>query len=286
MVQLSHLYMTTGKNIALIIHNFVCKLMSLLFNTLTKFISFSSKEQVAFNFLAAIRIHSDFGTQCGKVCHFFYFFPIYCLDVIGLDAMILVFWMLSLKAAFTLSSLTFIKSSSSLSEAGDISPRNLDSSLWFIQLGISHDVLCISSVQVSHSVVSDCLWLHGLQRAMPFCPSPTPKVYSNSCPLNRWCHPPISSSVVPFSHLQSFSASGFFQMSPSHQVAKLLEFQLQDQSFHWIFRTDFLSDGLVGSPCSPRDSQEPSPTAQFKSISSSLLSFLYSPTLTSILEKS
>ena len=91
MVQLSHLYMTTGKNIALIIHNFVCKLMSLLFNTLTKFISFSSKEHVAFNFLAAIRIHSDFGTQCGKVCHFFYFLPIYCLDVIGLDAMILAF---------------------------------------------------------------------------------------------------------------------------------------------------------------------------------------------------
>ena len=67
-----------------------------------------------------------------------------------------------------------------------------------------------------------------------------------------------------------------------HQVAKVLEFQLQHQSSQWIFRTDFLKDGLVGSPCSPRDSQEPSPTLQFKSINSSLLSFLYSPTLTSI----
>ena len=53
-------------------------------------------------------------------------------------------------------------------------------------------------------------------------------------------------------------------------------------SFQWIFRTDFLSDGLVGSPCSPRDSQESSPTPQFKSINSSALSFLYGPTLTSI----
>ena len=66
----------------------------------------------------------------------------------------------------------------------------------------------------------------------------------------------------------------------SHQVAKVLEFQLQHQSFQWIFRTDFLYDWLVGSPCSPRDSQESS--QQFKSINSLALSFLHSPTLTSI----
>ena len=71
-------------------------------------------------------------------------------------------------------------------------------------------------------------------------------------------------------------------VSSSHQLAKVLEFQLQHQSFQWIFRTDFLYDGMVGSSCSPRDSQESSPTPQFKSISSSVLSFLYSPTLTSI----
>ena len=51
------------------------------------------------------------------------------------------------------------------------------------------------------------------QHAMPPCPSPTPEIYSNSCPLSRWCHPTISSSVIPFSHLQSFPASGSFQMS-------------------------------------------------------------------------
>ena len=56
-----------------------------------------------------------------------------------------------------------------------------------------------SSVQFSDSVVSDSLWPHGLQHTRPPCPLPTPRVYSNSCPLNRWCHPTISSSVVPFS---------------------------------------------------------------------------------------
>ena len=72
----------------------------------------------------------------------------------------------------------------------------------------------ISSVQVSHSVVSNSLRPHGLPHARPPCPSPTPGVYSNSCPLRQWCHPTISSSVVPFSpHLQSFPESGSFQMS-------------------------------------------------------------------------
>ena len=69
------------------------------------------------------------------------------------------------------------------------------------------------SVQFSHSVVSNSLWPHGLQHSRPPCPSPTPGVYSNSYPLSRWCHPPISSSVVPFSsHLQSSPSSGSFQM--------------------------------------------------------------------------
>ena len=74
----------------------------------------------------------------------------------------------------------------------------------------------------------------------------------------------------------------FQWVNPSHQVAKELEFQLQHQSFQWTRRTDLPYNGLVGSPCSPRDSQESSPTPQFKSINSSTLSFLYSPTLTSI----
>ena len=71
-----------------------------------------------------------------------------------------------------------------------------------------------SSVQFSCSVVSDTLWPHELQHARPPCPSPTPRIYPNSCPLSRWCHPTISSSVVPFfSCLQSFPASGSFLMS-------------------------------------------------------------------------
>ena len=72
----------------------------------------------------------------------------------------------------------------------------------------------ISSVKFSYSVVSNFLWPHEPQHARPPCPSPTPGIYPNSCPLSRWCHPTISSSVVPFSSRpQSFPASGFFQMS-------------------------------------------------------------------------
>ena len=74
----------------------------------------------------------------------------------------------------------------------------------------------------------------------------------------------------------------FKWVSSSHQVAKVLEFQLQHQSFQRTPRTDLLWDGLVGSTCSPRDFQESSPTPQFKNINSLVLSFLYSPTRTSI----
>ena len=71
-----------------------------------------------------------------------------------------------------------------------------------------------SSVHFSRSVVFDSLQPHGLQHTRPPCPSPIPRVYSNSCPLSQWCYPTTSSSVVPFSsHLQSFPASGSFQMS-------------------------------------------------------------------------
>ena len=68
--------------------------------------------------------------------------------------------------------------------------------------------------QFNHSVVSDSLWSHESQHARPLCPSPSPGVYPNSCPLSWWCHPTISSSVVPFSSCpQSFPASESFQMS-------------------------------------------------------------------------
>ena len=72
----------------------------------------------------------------------------------------------------------------------------------------------ISSVQFSHSVMSDSLWPHEPQHARPPCPSPTPRVHPNPCPLSRWCHPTISSSIVPFSSCpQSFPAPGSFPIS-------------------------------------------------------------------------
>ena len=88
----------------------------------------------------------------------------------------------------------------------------------------------------------------------------------------------VGDAIQPFHPLSSPSHSAF-NLS-QHQVAKVLE--LQHQSFQWIFRTDFLWGWLVRSPCSPRGSQESSPTPQFKSNNSSALSFLYSPTHTSI----
>ena len=93
-------------------------------------------------------------------------------------------------------------------------------------------------------------------------------------------YPPSSPSLPTFNLSQ---CQGLFKwVSSSHQGAKVLEFQLQHQSFQWIFRTEFLYDGLVSSPWSPRDPQESSPTPQFKSINSLVLSFLCSPTVTSI----
>ena len=115
-------------------------------------------------------------------------------------------------------------------------------------------------------------------------------VCSNSRSSSQWCHPNISSSVIPFTPDFNLSQhQGLFKwVSSSQQVAKVLQFQLQHQYFEWIVRTDFLHDWLVWSPWSPRDSQESSPTPQFKSskfksINSSALSFLYSPTITPIM---
>ena len=97
-----------------------------------------------------------------------------------------------------------------------------------------HNVF-LSSVQFNRSVVSDSLWPHELQHARPPCPSPTPRVHSNSCASSWWCHPAISSSVVPFSScLNPSQHQGLFQwVNFSHEVAKVLEFQLQHQSFQW-----------------------------------------------------
>ena len=122
-------------------------------------------------------------------------------------------------------------------------------------LGSCLNIMSVS--QFSRSVVSSSLLLHEPQHARPPCPWPTSRVHPNSCPLSRWCHPTISCSVIPFSSCpQSFPASGSFQMSQFFASGtQVLEFQLQHQFFQWIARTDLLYDGLVGSPCSPRDSQ-------------------------------
>ena len=93
-------------------------------------------------------------------------------------------------------------------------------------------------------------------------------------------HPLLSLSPPAFNITQHQSL--FQWVSSLHQVSKVLMLQLQHHSFQWISKNDFLYDWLVWSPCSPRDSQESSPTPQFKSINCSALSFLYTPTLTPI----
>ena len=140
-------------------------------------------------------------------------------------------------------------------------------------------IVVLSSIQFSRSVVSDSLWSHGLQNSRLPCPSTIPNTWSNWCPLSRWCHPTISSSVIPFSfHLQSCPASGSFPMNQFFTSGgQSIGDSVSASNFQWIFRTDFLQDSLLWSPCCPRDSRESSPTLQFKSISFSALSFLHSP---------
>ena len=91
------------------------------------------------------------------------------------------------------------------------------------------------------SVMSDSLQPHGLQHARPLCPSPSPGICSNSCPLSPWCHSTILSSVVPSPPAFNLSQhQGLFQwVDSSYQMAKVLEFPLQHQSFQWIFRVVF-----------------------------------------------
>ena len=85
---------------------------------------------------------------------------------------------------------------------------------FYSPLGLHFPLFDFSSVQYSHSVVSNFLWPHKSQHARPPCPSPTPGVHSNSCPPSQWCHPAISSSVIPVSSCpQSLPASGSFPMS-------------------------------------------------------------------------
>ena len=142
-----------------------------------------------------------------------------------------------------------------------------------------------SSVQFS-SVAQSCLTLcDPMNRSMPGLP-----VHHKPPEFTQTHAHRVGDAIQPSHPLSSTSPApnpsqhqGLFQrVNSSHEVAKVLEFQPQHQSFQWTPRTYVLQDGLVGSPCSPRDSQESSPTPQFKSINFSALSFLHSPILTSI----
>ena len=151
------------------------------------------------------------------------------------------------------------------------------------------NTLCLFGYQPTHFSSVQLLshvrlfWHHGLQHARLPCPSPTPRAYSNSCPSCRWCHLTISSSVVPFpSCLQYFPASGSFPMSQFFASGGQSIGVSASASVFQMNIQDWFPLGLIGFSCSPRDFQESSPTLQFKSINSLVLSFPYSPTLTSI----
>ena len=121
---------------------------------------------------------------------------------------------------------------------------------WCCQHASAHSAGCCSrsahSIQFSPSAVSDSLWPHGLQHTRLPCPSSTPGAYSNSCPSSQWRHLTILPSVIPFSPTFNISQhQGLFQwVSSSHQVAKILEFQLQHQSLQWIGLISFRMDWL------------------------------------------
>ena len=163
------------------------------------------------------------------------------------------------------------------------SPKtSCDIGIIIISILIERNSVQFSSVQSSRSVKSNSLWHHGLQHARLPCPSPTPGACLNSCPSSRWCHPTSSSSVIPlsshliFPRIRVFSSESVLcirwpqywsfslSISPSNKYSGLISFRID-----WI---DLFA----------RDSQESSPTPQLKSINSSMLSFLYCSTLTSI----
>ena len=124
--------------------------------------------------------------------------------------------------------------------------------------------------------MSNSLQPYGLKHARLPCPSPAPEASSNSYPFESVM--PSNHLILPWplfsSYVQSFPPSGSFPMSRFFAPGcQRIGVQLQHQFYQWILRTDFLLDGVVGYPCKPRDSQESSPTPQFKSINSLALSF-------------
>ena len=149
---------------------------------------------------------------------------------------------------------------------------------------ISFHFHCISLVQFSHSIVSDSLWPYGLQHARLPCPSSTPLAFSDLCPSSRWCHPTISSSVITFLLLPSVFPR--IRILSIESVLCIRWPKCRGFSFSIILSNEYL--GLIYFRIDLLDllavqrTLNSSPTPQFKSISSSVLSFLYGATFTSI----
>ena len=155
--------------------------------------------------------------------------------------------------------------------------------LFLIDGKLLYNIVLVSIVQLSCSVMSNSLQPHELQHARPPCPSPTPGVHPNPCPLSQWCHPTISSSIIPFSSCpQFFPASGSFQMSQLFvsggqsivvsASTSFLPMNTQDWSLEWTGWISLQSKGLLKVFSNT--------TVQKHQLFST--SFLYSPTLTSI----
>ena len=257
-VQLSHPYMTTGKTIALSRWTFVGKVMSLLFNMLYRLvITFLPRSKHLL--ISWLQSPSRVILEPPKIksVTVFTVSPSICHEVMRPDAMVLVFLILSFKLTFALSSFTLIKrlfSSSLLSAIRVVSfayqrlltflleiliPACASSSPAFLMMYSAYKL----NKLLSCSVMSDSLWPHGLQHARLPCPSPTPRAYSNSCPLSQISQISIFyplSSPSPLAFNLSQHQSLFQWVGTLHQVAKELELQLQHQPFQWIFRVDFL----------------------------------------------
>ena len=147
-------------------------------------------------------------------------------------------------------------------------------------LGCTPETYSVCQLLFSHSV----MWLFATPWTAAHQTSPSFTISQFAQTHVHWVDNAIHSLPPPSLLTLNLSQhQGLFQwVNFSHQVAKVLEFQLQNQSFQWTPRTDLLQDGLVGSPCSPRDSQDSSPIPQLKSFNSSVLSDHYGPDLTSI----
>ena len=197
--------------------------MSLLFNMLSRFVSFSSKEQGSFNFMASVTIHSDFGAQENKICHCFHFFPFYLPWSGGTGAMILVFWILNFKATFSLSFFTFIKrlfSSSSLSvirlvsSVQSVSHVRLFVTPWMAahhsSLSITNSRTSLRLTSIRSVMPSSHLILCRPLLLLPPIP-PSIRVFSNESTLHmRW------------PKYWSFS----FSVSPSKEIPGLISFRI------------------------------------------------------------